>query len=170
MSYESGMLLWGASKSIGNVWIVIDGPGRKIALLFDGKNKTYCTNFFLTKLDTVGTTSYLYELMPSEKLNLITMHGALPEWTKVYTSNYVSSPSRSAIVTTPMLTPGLVNKIQSALGIELTAEPKSVTLKEDKDICPVSGEHKFVPYTGLIHSFEYCISCDAKRSMPNVHT
>jgi hypothetical protein len=162
MTYETGQLLWGAAKSVGNIWIVTDGLNRAIALAFDGKNKRYCPDLKLTTRDTIKSTSFLYELTDIEHDNHIFQHGFWPVWAQTFV-NLRPTP-KTTVLPNANLAPAVVLKVQKALGICLTEEPEKVILRKDESTCPINGQHRYVGYTGLIHSFEYCVHCDAKRS------
>ena len=166
MKYQTGQLLWGASKAIGNIWVVIDGPKRAIALVFNGKLKKYIDYFSQTTHDVIKPTSYLYEVTPGELVNLINSQGALPRWALDHMLLCGPAPLPSTVVNTTTLPPSVVQKVQQALGVKLTAEPERVTVKQDTPKCKSStGEHSYTAYTGLIQSFEYCVYCDAKRDI-----
>ena len=166
-SYQTGMLLWGTARSVANIWIVTDGPNRSISLVFDGKNKRYNPDFKLTKHDSIKPSSFLYELTDAEIINQVANYGPIPQWAIDFMK---LRPPKSVIpaqhkVAPPNLTPAVVQKVQKALNVNLTAEPERVIVRKDETKCPVNGEHRFVPYTGLIQSFEYCVHCDKKRNM-----
>lgn len=170
MSYQTGMLVWGASKSIGNIWVVTDGVNRTISLVFDGKNKRFCPDYKLTKHDTVSATSYLYELTLHESNQLTIVHGSLPKWALDFIGLYTPTNNglpRAKASLTATLAPAVVQKVQRALGVNLTAEPERVILRKDDTKCINGNEHRYVDYTGLVQSFEYCIHCDAKRWSTN---
>lgn len=164
MSYETGQLVWGYSKAIGNIWVVTDGPSRTIALVFDGKNKKYCQDYATTHKDIVRPTSYLYELSNQEWVSHSFANGGLPKWAQ----DFVDLKGKVSLVGAhlPFLSPAVVQKVQKALNIDLTGEKEHVIVRKDES-CPVNGDHKFLPYTGLVHSFEYCMHCDKKRSISN---
>lgn len=164
MSYSTGQLVWGAAKSIGNIWIVTDGVSRTVSLVFDGKIKKYCPDFRQTRADVIKPTSFLYELTPKEWADHTFTYGGPPQWAQDFIK---LSPSR-AIGTKAMslpgggtLSPAVVQKVQKALGVNLTPEPERV-IHKDESKCPINGEHRYIPYTGLIQTFEYCVHCDKK--------
>lgn len=163
MTYEIGQLLWGAAKSVGNVWIVTDGPSRSIALLFDGKNKRFCPDKNLTKHDTIKPTSFLYEVTSTEFMVILGL-SPLPQWAA---DLFLQRPIKTSVTNMhglKPLPPAVVQKVQKLLGVNLTEGPEPVILRKDETKCPVSGgEHYYVPYTGLIQSFEFCTHCDRKR-------
>lgn len=161
--YETGQWLWGHARSTGNVWIVTDGTTRAIALMFDGKAGKYCLDFATTKQDIINPTSFLYELTPKEQRNLTFTHGAPPQWAIDLYKTVLINPFVNA------LPQGVIQKVQKALGIDLTTESSNATVTKDEDICPINGYHRFLSYTGLLQSFEWCEFCDKKREVTNVN-
>jgi hypothetical protein len=162
--YETGALLWGAAKSVGNVWIVTDSIARTVSLLFDGKNKRFCPDFGLTRHDIIKPTSFLYELTTAEIAKLTSSH-VIPQWAiDIMQLKPRPKPSTGPIASVT-LSPSVVRKVEKALNVNLTSRSETVIIKRDEEKCPVSGsEHSFTPYTGLIQSFEFCVHCDKKRN------
>lgn len=160
MGYRTGALLWGNTGS-NNIWIVVDGGTRSIALVFEGKNKLYSNDYSLTKKDYIKLTSTLTELTDLEQNALISQYGPLPGWVTQIIAIGVTPVSLPA-VSLPL---GVVAKVEAALGVCLTAKPSSVILRRDDEKCSVTGgDHSYTPYTGLIECFDYCTNCDKKRN------
>lgn len=173
VTYETGTLLWGSNKSTGNVWIVTDGPARAIAKVYDGAFKLFMNTLAIAAKDTIKPTSFLYELTPMEYITLTNMAGAIPQWA---TDLMKLRPALPPKLNTPFallsrvpphsIAPSVVEKVEKALGVCLTDTPKPVTVYKDESRCPIGGgEHRYVPYTGLNHSFEFCVKCDSKRGV-----
>lgn len=161
MSYKTGSLLWGNTGS-NNVWVVADGGTRSIALVFEGKNKRYSSDYSLTKKDYIKPMSTLTELTELEKNALIYQYGPLPEWVRQIIAIAVTPVLPLPVASLP---PDVVSKVEKALGVCLTAKPATVILRRDDEKCPVTGgDHNFTPYTGLLESFEFCVSCDKKKN------
>lgn len=168
MSYETGMLVWGSAKSVGNIWVVTDGVSKTVSLLFDGKNKRYCTDYKLTKHDTIKASSFLYELSSHEKHVHIGYNGPLPEWANDFVKLRPSAipAHRNPMLASSKLPPGVVQRVQQALGVNLTDGPERVIVRRDEEKCPIGGTHKFTPYTGIGYepSYEFCVHCDKKQN------
>lgn len=168
MMYDTGTLVWGAAKSVGNVWIITNGPAREIALLYSGRTKAFLPDFLTTKKDVIKPSSFLYELTPLEYA-LLTLGNPVPQWAVDFIVMRPRAPQAPSVALT-QLPMGVVQKVEKALNVSLTPKLEPVRIRIDEDKCPISGNyHEFVPYTGLVQSFEYCKSCDKKRAVTEVH-
>lgn len=175
MKYSVGMLLYGSSKTVGNVWIVVDDGQSgtltflpKIALLWDGRNKLFCNDFKTTKHDYIKTGSILREADPVDLA--FTSAIALsnwPVWAQSHMTQYTygAKPVKSNGVNLPI---GVLKKVNKALGIYDEALTKDASpAKVISTGCPSrsTGEHSFREYTGITDHYEYCEFCDEKRAI-----
>lgn len=148
--YTTGMILHGTSKKIGNLWMVYDGPQQQIALLWDGKNKRFCTDFNHTKHDIIR--SQLAECdLPFATILTGQPLALFPQWAR-------------DLISTINPTPGVLKQVNHAFGIK--EKPAETKTRVNTD-CQKSfnGAHDYVSYTGLNESFDYCKNCDNKRSI-----
>lgn len=164
--HSTGVILHGKNKALGNLWIVYDGPMRLIALLWDGHARRYAPDFKTTKHDVIKPGSILVEATIGEIHAVTGGHlGLMPQWAKDLSNQLVHNKPISGV----MLAPNIMQKINKALGLpdDLTSESEQGTVKTSDATCasPKSdtGRHKYVAYTGLSESFEFCEWCDKKR-------
>lgn len=166
MSYKLGTMFHGTNKYVGNIWIVYQDNSNDVALLLDGRLKLYCQDLATTKKDKLSPMSLAVEVTPTELHSIAFVHGPLPQWAQDLCNGRANTMFNALPIPTVTLSPGVIQKIQKSLDIDLTKDSEKVILRKDEDHCPSGSWHQYVNYTGLNQSFQYCTWCDAKRAMP----
>jgi len=160
--YKIGTMFHGRNN-LGNIWIVCTDNSNNVALMFNGTLATYCLDLNTTRKSQVNALTPLAPFLPIELATLVAMHGPIPQWAQ----DLCNGQAKNVAITLPStsLSPAVLQKVAKALDIDLTPSKDSVILRKDEDKCPINGYHRFIAYTGLLQSFEFCQFCDKKREI-----
>lgn len=151
--YPIGTVLHGTNQRIGNLWIITLDNSYQASLLYEGKR-------FFTPPDSSykrDTMSPGMRIATSSEILAKVGLGGLPSWAQAF---YFGSGQFTKPTQAPKYILLKMGIVQRDLGI---------TPLEEKNLAPAPTDTckhvKWQPYYGLTESYEFCTTCDKKRTI-----
>lgn len=160
-----GSMFIGSGRTM-NVWIVNKQNSDEISLLWDGKNGRWCGSE-LERPDRISPQSTISTSTPSEVISFINKNFAktfamnsFPPWAmKLFWT--AANPAPQAKPQAQGMSPAVTSAMIKANIISPPKEEMQKRVVTAQELC----KHEYRQYVGFSHIYEYCIICDAKRSI-----
>jgi hypothetical protein len=176
--YPIGTVLHGNNKAIGNLWIITIDNSYDAVLLFDGRSQTVMM-YQGSRRDTMSPGMRI-----AEHAEVVQKVNTIPKWAMALILTTHSQSGSILAKPSTKIPPQVIQQINKSfaaitpqqqlndLGLTKPSYGGFQSINDDNELttvrpCPASpGDYcVYKTYYGLVEVYEYCCTCDHKRTV-----